>query len=1520
MRLHVSVELIADVPHSAGRDGSACDVVVSVHEAHCCGEVLAALAAHVGCPVESHWLLARPATGEVFDSSESFIGTGVANGARLVIGAPDAVDRVVPPSPNRPGGPADQQLSVVVCSGPDIGQELPLRAGHELVVGRDPMTDLRLSDPAVGRADLVLSFEAAGGASRAEDPTGSDDQLVEMFPAPGVVITVDGRAVNGNGQAPPVAKAGSRIGVGGSLLVLGPSRPPTRLGSFAERDGQIPLTPSIDRTTPVSEVIIEAATDLPQALEPPSFAFIGALAPLAMGVALALLYSPRFLLFAALSPLVAVGGWVDQWRRNRKRRARDLERLEADLTRTRQRCERALDRERMLRWRRAPDVPELIERAVMRSAELWNRDRHASDALQVRLGIGNVASALRIELPTHGDPELVALVAERLDGFDVLAEVPVTVDLGLHPVVALTGPAAMQDHMLRTILVHLSGNHSPRQVVIACAIDPRRACEEWAKWLPHLRWSASQTTGPAGIDALLAAVLDAAHRRAPPAGGGSVPGPTVWPRIVCVVDEALGPDPALVDRLCRSGPALGVSVILLAEGAARLPAPTSAVVDCRSPVEGRPTSLALATESGWDEITFRPDSVGAAVARTHACLLAPLRDASMEVGEGALAETVSLLEAFGADGSSGVDAEWVAARWRRPRDGTLATPLGCTTTGPFAVDLALHGPHTLVGGTSGSGKSELILALVAGLVAHHPPQHLNVLFVDYKGGATGEVFSSIPHTVGCVTNLDAAMAGRVLTSLRAELNRRMALLRGRAKDLQQLVELVPNEAPPALVIVIDEFATLVSEVPDFMDGVVDIAQRGRSLGIHLVLATQRPAVAVNDNILANTNLRLCLRTVDGSESTAVIATPDAAMIPPEVKGRGLVRLGPADPTLFQTAWAGAPAPQKDLSEPVRVWAFRRRSDLDAPPVTATLPSVVEPAGLTPPTQLHQVLEAVTEAAAQCGAGEIRRPWLDELPTHIELNTLVTASALDNQRHDRTGSTSSGFALTLGMVDDPAAQAQYPLALDIGAGGGLMVFGAGGSGRTNVLRTAAAAAADTATSRLAPLVFALDFASHELTGLAELPHCALVATGDDLEAVTRVISVLRAEIDRRKRRRVVRPIVLLIDDYGAAMEVFEGAGAPSGLYVWAERLQRVITEGTGVGVHTILTATRRGVIRASVWSALGHRLVLRCVDPAAALELGVAPAVASSLVDVPPGRGYLQGSTLVQIAVAPSSGATACTVEEPACRATPVSATHPPWLAPQPIPPELNLGPLPEVVQAFPAGGDPLTVRLAQPDLRMEPLEVHLEADDLTIVGPPGSGRSSTLLTVAHQLASGGVAVWGCGPERSPVGRSSSLHRWLAFPPVGAGEVMAGLAALVAELDDRRTAREVVLLVDDLDEFDDPALTEVAHQLVQRRIRLVAAAGSVRGYAPNPLLATARKARNMVLLGPPDPHTLHEILGRPVELRPGLASVPGRAIVASSGRVELAQVAAPPALSDEVRPRRARTPTTTNPLETNHLGR
>jgi S-DNA-T family DNA segregation ATPase FtsK/SpoIIIE len=345
-------------------------------------------------------------------------------------------------------------------------------------------------------------------------------------------------------------------------------------------------------------------------------------------------------------------------------------------------------------------------------------------------------------------------------------------------------------------------------------------------------------------------------------------------------------------------------------------------------------------------------------------------------------EVVSL-PLTGGDG----DAAGVLERWSSPGRSTRAV-LGRGPDGVFSVDLSRDGPHALVAGTTGSGKSELLQTLIASLALANRPDELTFVLVDYKGGAAFGPCARLPHTVGLVTDLDGSLVERALASLSAELSRREAVLQAvGAKDVEEHRRRVGGGAPlPRLVIVVDEFASLAEELPDFVGGLVGIAMRGRSLGVHLVLATQRPEGVVSPDIRANTNLRLCLAVARETESRDVLDAPVAARISRTTPGRAWARTGHAELTPFQAGRVGGRRPsvvRRDAAPSVEVLP---PADLGAPLPRRTGPSGQEAAD-EPVTDLSLLVDACVAAAEQLGLPRQRSPWLPPLPHRLVLADL-----------------------------------------------------------------------------------------------------------------------------------------------------------------------------------------------------------------------------------------------------------------------------------------------------------------------------------------------------------------------------------------------------------------------------------------------------------------------------------------------------------------------------------------------------
>jgi len=343
--------------------------------------------------------------------------------------------------------------------------------------------------------------------------------------------------------------------------------------------------------------------------------------------------------------------------------------------------------------------------------------------------------------------------------------------------------------------------------------------------------------------------------------------------------------PGMVQVL-REGPSVGVYSVCVDSDERLLPE------ECQAVVVQEATGVRVQQTRAAVVENVRPDTVSAPWCDRVARALAPMRDVSGDAEDSALPSSSRLLDVLGLEPPT---HDAITARWAMGGRSTEAL-LGESMDGAFSIDLRRDGPHGLIAGTTGAGKSELLQSLVASLAVANRPDALTFVLIDYKGGAAFAQCERLPHTVGMVTDLDTHLVERALASLGAELRRREHQLASvGAKDIDDYVDLLRGDptlaAMPRLVIVIDEFASMVRELPDFVTGMVNIAQRGRSLGIHLILATQRPSGVVSPEIRANTNLRVALRVTDSSESTDVIDAPDAGRISKMTPGRAYARLG-----------------------------------------------------------------------------------------------------------------------------------------------------------------------------------------------------------------------------------------------------------------------------------------------------------------------------------------------------------------------------------------------------------------------------------------------------------------------------------------------------------------------------------------------------------------------------------------------------------------------------------------------------
>ena len=1375
--------------------------------------------------------------------------------------------------------PAHPGVSLDVTSGPAAGRTVTFGPGRH-VVGRAPECDVTLDDASMSRQHFGIEVTV---------PPGGGPLLVQVDPNPEATngTFLDARRL----EEPTPWQIEEALFAGSSQMVLRGARFDTV--GHRDRLGQV----SFNRL-PYRRPVVRSRALTPLAAPPERpgkrrFPLVTLLLPIVGAVAITVLTKQyEFLLLAGLSPLMMVSNHVSEGRSSRGSYSRDKAEFDEKVGARLVEVNEALSGERSERMLAAPDVPLLNRQAAGRLGRLWERPRASADFLDLRVGLGTTATRVTTPVNDGGDPELRSTAEAALSVSQSLSLVPATVNLDEARVTGLWGTAEAVAGLGAALVTQAATLHSPEDLVIAAAIPTSQiATWGWLKWLPQTRSVTSPLEGAQlvderGGDDLLRRLLDVVAVRANHDQLAGAP----WPRVLFVCHEGAHVNRATLATLLDVAGAAGVVTLWIGEDHSQLPRQCRATLRCSPPLQH--ASLLRYTDPERDDVGFDLEGINPLTATTIARTLAPVRDVSAASATTGIPRVVNL---FDLPGLPPCQPEVLAQQWAKPHPYGLLCELGIGPEGSFVLDLVAEGPHALVAGTSGAGKSELLQSLVLTLAARYSPDRLNFLFIDYKGGAGSAELGPLPHTVGSVTNLDERLALRALASLRAELRRRMAVLDGRAKDLADMLKVAPAEAPPSLVIVVDEFATLVKEIPDFVAGIVDIAQRGRSLGIHLVLATQRPTGAVNDNILANTNLRIALRVLDVGDSKAVIDAGDAAGIPVPLRGRAFARTGPGALQPFQCAWSGAPNRPEEQATPVLIHPY----PFSAGALSGGLPSAPAPAAeeMAHETQLSALVRACREAATLARLDPPRRPWVEPLPERVSLDDLL---ALDTATASRVADP--GRTVLLGLGDLPEEQRQTVVDVDLEASGGLLIFGSGGAGKTTLLRTIAAGLARQGTPDEVQL-FVFDFAGRSLAQLEELPHVAATATSDDLEKVTRMLTVLEREIERRRRILAdaraesvsalratsrARPvpslprIVVLMDNYATFHATFEGGL----LYRWVTSFQQLVTDGRQVGVHVVITNSRQLGIPLALSSAVAARVVMRMANPDELVGLGVTRKAASGS-DLGDGRCFIPSAFEVQAATVsedPLGSAQASAISALADKLRAEGMTKADALKELPSVVTLDLD---DVAPPVPGG---LRVGLGLADLTLATVTVDLGRQNFVVLGPPLSGRSSALAAVATALAGGPAApqLIGLGGLTSPL---AQLDCW-DVAGFGRSKHLSALAAAAATVEgDEGDEVKLVVVIDSAEDFESMEYGMTLEPLVRSdAVRVVATAEvSTLERAYSGWMAELKRNRAVLMLQPESAGDVESVTRARPALRPGQPFPPGRGVLVDHGTAVLVQV-------------------------------
>ena len=881
---------------------------------------------------------------------------------------------------------------------------------------------------------------------------------------------------------------------------------------------------------------------------------------------------------------------------------------------------------------------------------VWEQYAASPYALQVRIGVGAVALHTPIEVDDPGSPEdldpVCAVSLRRtVAAVNTIQEMPIVVALNAFPVITMVGPRAAE--VARSIVAQLAFFHGPELVGIDATQAPSEF--EWVKWLPH-----SATPEAAEFQVIL---LDA----------------TTHPSVISFSTSA-----ASSENVC-------VLVIhpdpdwLVDEEAFHL------VCD---------DELHALTGMGL-EFLGRPDRISVAEAELIARQLAFYRRPELLSAESA-SHGGKLLPMLGINDIAELNEHtmWTGREGTRQR---LMVPIGSTAQGQaLYLDLKESaqggmGPHGLCIGATGSGKSELLKTLVVALAATHSPEELNLVLVDFKGGATFLGCESLPHTSAVITNLEdeSILVERMYDAISGEMNRRQELLR-KAGNYANITDYTAARlagedlAPlPALVIILDEFSELLAQHPHFADLFVAVGRLGRSLGVHLLLASQRLEEGKLRGLDSHLSYRIGLKTFSAAESRQVLGVPDAYELPSE-PGAGFLSTGSGDLERFRAAYVSGPLERaRGVTRREAAAEVRLFHGWEPPPVEDAKESAGVDTDVTT-TLLAAVVEKSREVADALSM-RAHQVWLPPLPAQIELSQVYGGSE-----------TLPKLQAIIGVIDEPIKQRQVPLVLDLSvAGGHVALAGGPQTGKSMAVRTMVASLAlRHTTDELC--FYIIDAGSGDFSDVAELPHVAGVAQRTDEERVRRVVDELVEMLDD-PQRRTKRHTVLIVDGWHTLL-------APDAKTEdLREPLTRLAAEGPAVGIHLVATTQRWNAIRANVRDVIGTRIELHLTEP---MDSVIDRKVQAKLPALP-GRGITEEGAFML--VAHTSAQDVAHVRA----------------ATQGQPPVPRLRVLPnhvEVADLLTSGGQRLPLGVGGP--RLAPL--WSESGHLLVIGASGAGKSTAI--------------------------------------------------------------------------------------------------------------------------------------------------------------------------------------------------
>ncbi|MBD7910192.1 MULTISPECIES: type VII secretion protein EssC [Clostridium] len=850
---------------------------------------------------------------------------------------------------------------------------------------------------------------------------------------------------------------------------------------------------------------------------------------------------------------------------------------------------------------------ECIARIQNHERNLWERTNNHNDFLKVRLGIGDMP--LDAEIKTQGkkftveEDNLLEELYKLLDEPKVLHDVPITLSFLEEKVCGIIGEREMTKALLKSIILQLMALHGYDELKLIFIYDDEEE-KDWSftKWLPHT-WKGDKSIRFIGTNAQDVKELSSEIEKEI-IYRSSLSNEEIdeeIPRFVIFsLSKTLGNKAEFIKTILEEKKDLGFRIVTLYDELKNLPKECTKVIEINQGM----SKIYDKYDISGRYTEFKVDILSADIMEEVAIDLANIKLDTL-TNSFVLPETLTFLEMFKV---SKIEHLNILERWKENNPTkALETEIGVDTMGEaFKLDLheKFHGPHGLIAGMTGSGKSEFIMTFILSLAVNYHPDEVAFILIDYKGGGMANTFTNLPHLAGTITNLDGAAVKRSLISIQSELKRRQGIFSETSKNLgvsnidiykyQKLYrEGKVFEPLQHLFIISDEFAELKTSQPEFMEQLVSAARIGRSLGVHLILATQKPSGIVDDQIWSNSRFRISLKVQEISDSMDVIKRPDAAKL--STTGRFYLQVGFNE--LFemgQSAWSGAPYYPSDKIEIEKNEEIQVIDKLGRVMKSLKLNKRTEVSS-NPPKQIDEIVKFISDIAKEEKL-KVKPLWLEPIAELIYIDELKKKYHIPKSKE---------FLLepVIGEYDDPTNQSQHIMTLPLSREGNVILYGSAGNGKTTFLTSLIYSLMEEHTPEELNM-YILDFASETLRSFKKAPHVGDVLLSYHSEKINNLFKMLYVEIKKRKKLfsdyggdynsyirnsgKKIESILVIIHNFAAFTE---GYGEKE------EDVSYLTREGTKYGIYFVITALNTSSVRYRLVQNFKQLLVLQLNDEA-----------------------------------------------------------------------------------------------------------------------------------------------------------------------------------------------------------------------------------------------------------------------------------------------------------------------------------